>query len=212
MWSDLALPWQECLKLAWDAYCDDCIPIGAVVTDLEGHIISHGRNRIFEKGKPGRTKKGAALAHAEVEALHKLDFDAIDPQMCSLFTTTEPCPMCMGALYMSGIRNLYFGARDPYAGSVNMLGSTWYLSRKPIRVVGPESRVEKIVEALYVEQETRKNDGCLPEGLFWEMHKKVIPEGVNLGLELTQSKSLRHLLKQGLPTQDVMDWLLSQVK
>ena len=73
------------------------------------------------------------MAHAEVEALQKLDFDAIDPHSCALYTTTEPCPMCMGTFYMSGIRTLHYASREPYSGSTNLLGTTWYLSRKPIK-------------------------------------------------------------------------------
>ena len=116
-WDELSLPWQACMDQAWEAYCDDCFPIGAVVVDKDGKILSRGRNRIYEKQKGGRHLRGAELAHAEVEALLHIDFDAIDPHSCALYTTTEPCPMCMGTFYMSGIRTLHFGSRDPWAGS-----------------------------------------------------------------------------------------------
>jgi hypothetical protein len=70
MWSDLTPAWQACLELAWEAYCDDCIPIGAVVTDEGGVVLSRGRNRVYPRsmwsmvcgcGKPGRCKNRATM-------------------------------------------------------------------------------------------------------------------------------------------------------
>lgn len=212
MWRDLSPPWQACLELAWEAYCDDCIPIGAVVTSPEGGILTRGRNRIYETVKPGGRTNGAALAHAEVEALRALDFDALDPRTCILYSTTEPCPMCMGTFYMSGLRTLYFAARDPFAGSVNMLGTTWYLSRKPIRLAGPDPRLEPVVVALFAEQEAHFHSGKFPEGLFWNMYRDAIPEGVRLGQDLAQAGTLLDLRKAGAPAKDVFETLLSQVK
>jgi tRNA(adenine34) deaminase len=137
MWSDLPQPWQVCLELAWEAYCDGCVPIGAAVTDAGGEIISRGRNRIYDVTIPEKRSRGRPLAHAEVEALQGVDYQANDPHICTLYTTTEPCPMCMGTFYMSGLRTLHFASRDPFAGSTNLLGTTWYLSHKPIKVSGP---------------------------------------------------------------------------
>jgi tRNA(adenine34) deaminase len=212
MWSDLSLPFQACLQLAWEAYCDDCIPIGAVVTRPEGNILTRGRNRIFEKVKPGGHKNGAALAHAEVEALRLLDLDAVDPHSCILYTTTEPCPMCMGTLYMSGVRTLQYLARDPFAGSTNMLGTTWYLNRKPIKTCGPDGQLEPIVVALFTEQELRFHDGKFPLGEFWEMHREKVPDGVELGRELAHRGILKAYRDKGASVEEVMDFLLSQVE
>ncbi len=212
MWSDLPRPWQACLELAWEAYCEDCIPIGAVVAGPDGEILTSGRNRIYERVKPGSHLNGAALAHAEVEALRALDFDAVDPHSCVLFTTTEPCPMCMGAFYMSGVRTLHFAARDPFAGSINMLGTTWYLSRKPIKVSGPDPQLESIVVALFAEQDAHFHNGKFPEGLFWDMYREAIPHGVELGLNLARMGILLDLRERDSTAREVMEFLLSQVK
>lgn len=121
MWQELSLPWQAALELAWEAYCDDCLPIGAVATDAEGKILSRGRNRIYSKRSSDGRRHGKTLAHAEIEALNQVDFDAFEPHTGVLYTTTEPCPMCLGTFYMSGFRTLHFASRDPYAGSVDLL-------------------------------------------------------------------------------------------
>jgi tRNA(Arg) A34 adenosine deaminase TadA len=211
MWSDLPHPWQACLELAWEAYCNDCIPIGAVVTGPGGDILTRGRNRVYEKVKPGGVN-GAALAHAEVEALHALDLDAVDPHACTLYTTTEPCPMCMGTFYMSGLRTLHFAARDPYAGSINLLGTTWYLGRKPIKVSGPDPQLETIVVALFAEQDAHFHNDQYPAGVFWEMYQETIPDGVELGLDLARRGVLQDLRNRGANAREVLETLLSQVK
>jgi tRNA(adenine34) deaminase len=210
MWSDLPKPWQVCFELAWDAYCDDCYPIGAVVTDAGGNVITRGRNRIYEKKTRRARLPGNELAHAEVEALRAINFGEVDQHTCILYTTTEPCPMCMGTFYMSGLRTLRYAARDPYAGSANMLGSTWYLGRKPIKVSGPEMALESAVISLFVEQELSFHAGKFPEGLFWEMYANVIPEAIGLGRRLYEQGELKTMRKSARSACDVYDRLNHQ--
>jgi tRNA(adenine34) deaminase len=213
MWSDLLKPWQACFELAWEAYCEDCIPIGAVVTDENGKILSRGRNRVYPRWMwEQRPSTGADIAHAEVEALQHLDYTDLDQYFCILYTTTEPCPMCMGMFYMSGVRTLHFAARDPFAGSTNMLGTTWYLNRKPIKVSGPDLVLESIIVSLFVEQELGFHSGKFPEGLFWEMYGKAIPEGIGLGRRLYEQGELRTMRKGGMTARDVYDRLTNFVK
>jgi tRNA(adenine34) deaminase len=213
MWSDLLKPWQACFELAWEAYCDDCIPIGAVVTDAKGKILSRGRNRVYPRRVwEQRPSPGVEIAHAELEALQLLDYTGLDQHSCILYTTTEPCPMCMGAFYMSGVRTLHFAARDPFGGSVNLLGTTWYLSRKPIKVFGPDPELESAIMALFVEQELRFHAGKFPEGLFWEMVGKAIPEGISLGRCLYEHSELESMRKSGMAACDGYDRLALLVK
>jgi tRNA(adenine34) deaminase len=205
MWSDLSRPWQACFELAWEAWCNDCYPIGAVVTDARGIVLTRGRNRIYEKNTRQGRLPGNELAHAEVEALQNLDFTKVDQHTCVLYSTTEPCPMCMGMFYMSGLRTLYYATRDPYAGSVNLLGTTWYLSRKPIKVSGPVPELEPIIEALFVEQDLRFHDEKLPEGLFWEVVANAIPDGIWLGQKLFEQGELLMMQKNGNIASEVFD-------
>ncbi len=208
MWSDLPIQWQTCFELAWESYCTDCFPIGAVVISSDGRVVSRGRNRIYEKVKPGAGVNGAALAHAEMEALLALDFDAIDPHTCTLVTSTEPCPLCMGAFYMSGIRTLHFASRDPYAGSTNLLGTTWYLSRKQIKVTGPHPQLEPLLVALFAEQDLHFHNWRFPSGIFWEMYAQAIPEGIALAQALARSRTLVAMRNSGSLAQEVFDRLL----
>ena len=214
-WDELSPPWQVCMDLAWEAYCDDCYPIGAVVVSDDGKILSRGRNRIYEKQKKGTHTRGAELAHAETEALLKIEFDVIDPHSCVLYTTTEPCPMCMGTLYMSGIRTLYYGSRDPFAGSVNMLGKTWYLSRKPITVIYPANQLlELIIMAMMIEQDFQKHHGELPPvaETIYKRWMDVIPECVPFGRVLFDSGILSSARLKGASTANMLDSVLAKVQ
>jgi len=140
------------------AYCSGSAPIGAVVTDATGHIIARGRNRIYDAVGAGGYLHGHDLAHAEVNALVTVDYRGLDRQACALYTTTEPCPLCVGAFYMSGLRELHYASCEAWAGSVNMLGTTPYLQRKSIRLFGPEDpELEALIVALHVEFTYRRD-------------------------------------------------------
>ena len=135
----------------WAAYCAGCVPVGAAAIDTQGRVLAIGRNRIFQFEEEGGFLYGQTLAHAELNALIRLPVDGPDRYTCALYTTMEPCPLCLGALYMSGVRRLHYACRDPYTGSVDLLGATPYLRRKPIQVFWPE--LKTILIALHTEYE-----------------------------------------------------------
>ncbi len=88
------------------------LPIGAVLV-LADEIVSRGRNRYLERR--------SQLAHAELEALQEggeAAFSRHDD--CVLYTTVEPCPMCLGALVMADVPHVVFAAHDANAGMRQM--------------------------------------------------------------------------------------------
>ena len=127
-----------------------------------------------------------------------------------LYTTTEPCPLCLGAFYMSGVRTLHYAAREPFAGSTNLLGTTPYLSRKPIKVIGPaEPELEALVTALAMEAELNfGRDPAIPVLQSW---RQVIPAGVALGERLHQSGELRRMREEGWTAAQMVDALYAML-
>ena len=125
MWENLSPQWQAALEMAWEAYCSGTIPIGAVIADAEGNIYARGRNRIMDTSAPDNQVCANELAHAELNALLalKLAYDECKAKSVALYTTMEPCPLCMGAVYMSDVKTLHYAAHDPWAGSTNLLGT-----------------------------------------------------------------------------------------
>jgi tRNA(adenine34) deaminase len=88
------------------------VPIGAVITDKDNNLISSGYNLRESNHDP--------TAHAEIIAIKKASQKLSSWRLdgATLYVTIEPCPMCMGAIVLSRINRLVFGARDPKAGSV----------------------------------------------------------------------------------------------
>jgi len=190
MWETLAPPWQACLEETWDACCAGNVPIGAVITDANGEIVARGRNRREEPHRDDGYVHANPLAHAELNALLALPRE-IDSHLCTLYTVTEPCPLCLGAFYMSGMRKLHYASRDPYAGSVNLLGKTPYLSRKPIQVHGPQRiDLEIIIMGLYVDYALR---GEVNRAIVLDEWKAVVPESVPFGERIFHSGVLTQM-------------------
>jgi guanine deaminase len=77
-------------------------PFGAVIVK-EGEIVAEGVNRVSVLNDP--------TAHAEVSAIReacvKLKTFALDH--CEIYTSCEPCPMCLGAIYWARLAHIYFG-------------------------------------------------------------------------------------------------------
>ena len=207
----LSQPWQACLEEAWAAYCAGSLPIGACIVDGEGNILSRGRNRIMEEQAEAPYACGNTLAHAELNALLALQADRPTRHAASLYTTTEPCPLCLGAFYMSSVRRLHFAAREPYAGSANLLGTTPYLSRKPIQVVGPtDPDLEILITALAMEFELA--DGMFPTSVVLQSWRETIPAGVALGERLYRDGELRRMRREGWAVAQVLDTLFDMLE
>src|SRR4029078_10424492 len=92
------------------------VPVGALVVDATGEVIGRGRNE--------RELRGDPTAHAEVLALQQAAVRRGGWRLegCTLVVTLEPCTMCAGALVLSRVDRLVYGAVDPKAGAV---GSLW---------------------------------------------------------------------------------------
>ncbi len=116
--------WVGAMRLALDearaALATSDVPIGAVVLDPSGEVIGRGRNEREAAHDP--------TAHAEVVALREAAKARGEWRLegCTLVVTLEPCTMCAGAVVLSRVDRLVFGAFDEKAGAV---GSLWDVVR-----------------------------------------------------------------------------------
>lgn len=121
---------RNALDVAREAARRNEVPIGAVVV-RDGTIIAAAGNRTVRDQDP--------TAHAEVlairEASSKLDRWRLED--CTLYVTVEPCAMCAGAIVLSRMKRVVFGAWDEKAG---MVGSVGDLLRHPRLNHRPEVR------------------------------------------------------------------------
>ena len=93
----------QALKEAKKAYADGEVPVGAIIT-MKDKIIARAHNQVERLKDP--------TAHAEVTAIRDACKNLQDFQLqnCEVYTSCEPCPMCMGAIYWARPARVYFAA------------------------------------------------------------------------------------------------------
>ena len=140
------------------------------------------------------------LAHAELNALLELKLSTAEIHSHTIYTTLEPCPLCMGAIYMSGVRTLYYASPDTYAGSTDLLGKTWYLAHKPIQVFGPfYGGLAELGCALHVDYILRlPRPGPMDKNAVVEANRASFPPGVELGEKLYGTGAAQGWAKAGV--------------
>ena len=91
------------------------VPVGAVVLDSEGSILSTASNRTIIDTDP--------TAHAEILALRAAALRTGNYRLtgATVYTTIEPCAMCAGALVNARIARLVYGSKDERFGAVETL-------------------------------------------------------------------------------------------
>lgn len=78
-------------------------PFGAVITDIEGKVITIASNKVLESHDP--------TAHAEIMAIRKASeiLGTHNLENCILYVTGFPCPMCLSAIMWANIKKVYYG-------------------------------------------------------------------------------------------------------
>lgn len=100
---------REALKEAHQAYINDEVPIGCVIVKNQ-QVIARAHNL--------RESNQKSTSHAEILAIERAN-EAIGSwrlENCILYVTLEPCPMCAGAILLSRIERVVYGALDPKGG------------------------------------------------------------------------------------------------
>lgn len=117
--------WRAAMRLALDeagqAVPGGDVPVGAVVLSADGTtVLGVGHNEREATGDP--------TAHAEVLAIRRAAAKTGQWRLsgCTLVVTLEPCTMCAGAIVLSRVDRVVYGARDEKAGAA---GSLWDVVR-----------------------------------------------------------------------------------
>lgn len=94
-------------------------PFGAVIAK-DGEIIATGTNRVTADNDP--------TAHAEVNAIRKAcqALKTFDLSGCTIYTSCEPCPMCLAAIYWAHIDKIYYGNNKKDAADIGFDDSYIY--------------------------------------------------------------------------------------
>ncbi len=94
-------------------------PFGAVIVK-DGKIISSGTNKVTLKNDP--------TAHAEIDAIRRAskNLNSFDLSGCELYTSCEPCPMCLSAIYWARISRIYYGNTKKDAAKIGFIDDFIY--------------------------------------------------------------------------------------
>jgi guanine deaminase len=92
---------NEAIRLSYQAMEEGNGPFGAVVVK-NGQIIGRGKNQVVSKNDP--------TAHAEIMAIREacLNLGSFHLDDCEIYSSCEPCPMCLGAIYWAKPRHIYY--------------------------------------------------------------------------------------------------------
>ena len=119
-------------------------PFGAVVVK-DGQIIARGFNQVTTTHDP--------TCHAEVDAIRKAcqALGTFQLEGCDLYTSCEPCPMCLGAIYWAHLDKIYYGNNKTDAARIGFDDSFIYdelaLERKDRKKVMEELLPDEAIAA-----------------------------------------------------------------
>lgn len=94
---------REAIRLASENVANGGGPFGAVIADKEGNIVATGVNRVTDSNDP--------TAHAEVSVIRAATakLKTFNLEGYSIYSSCEPCPMCLGAIYWARLDKIYYG-------------------------------------------------------------------------------------------------------
>jgi tRNA(Arg) A34 adenosine deaminase TadA len=148
---------RRAIELAREARASGRHPFGALIVNRHGEVIVEARNNaVRPAGEP--TQHAETLACAAAAKI----LDETDLALCTLYTSTEPCAMCSGAIYWTGIGGVVFALSETgllrYTGShaenptLNLpCREVFARGQKQITVIGPllEDEAAKVHEGFW---------------------------------------------------------------
>ena len=110
---------QQAIDLSIDNVANGGGPFGAVIV-RDGQVIATGTNRVTANCDP--------TAHAEVNAIRAAceALKCFKLTGCTIYTSCEPCPMCLSAIYWAGIERIFYGNTKQDAKQINFDDSFIY--------------------------------------------------------------------------------------
>lgn len=146
---------QASIDAAWQARENGNHPFGAILVNQEGEIILTAENTV--------TNDNDITAHAELNLIRQASkkYDPAFLATCTLYTSTEPCPMCAGAIFWGNVRRVVYGLSE--AGLYEITGEDFEevlhipcreifeKGHKDIEVIGPilEEEARKVHEGFW---------------------------------------------------------------
>jgi tRNA(Arg) A34 adenosine deaminase TadA len=133
----LSEPWGVALDLAWEGMVAGTTPVGCVVIDGDGAVVTRGRGRRYDRDAARGQLSYSHLAHAELNALAQLP-PTQRYEGLTVLTTLEPCILCVGAAIMATVGKVEYAGADPYGGAAHLVLKNAHTTRLMPQIIGPD--------------------------------------------------------------------------
>ncbi|MBR5090168.1 MAG: nucleoside deaminase [Ruminiclostridium sp.] len=197
--NELNKHWQEVFELGWQSFCEGNLPIGAVIVDESGKTISVGRNHYITSERFPNYK----VDHAETECIQLLDIEKHpDLKNYTLYTSMEPCPMCIGTIIMSNLKRVRVAAHDAWAGASDICITNAYAQKKSVEVVFADDFLANMQIALQGCVELRNNGA---ESAVYKSFTEMYPLGASVAYRLFSEGIADRFVDDRTPFPEVFD-------
>ena len=206
MWIDISPVWQAAFEEMWESFRAGSTPIGAVLCNEAGEIVLRDHNRNGELQTVNKK-----IAHAEANLLRQLDTLKYEPRSMTLYSTMEPCPMCMGTILMSSIKNVRYAAADKYCGMTHLLKVDPYYIDKRVGCVHEAGDLEYVQLTVQSYFELRYIEKGNSDKVFTKFAEHC-PPAVKLARKLYETKWLDDMARKGTLVGDVFDHIIREIQ
>jgi len=203
MWKDLNNNWKEVIKLSWESYVNNTIPIGAIIIDENDKIVSSGRNLVYEYSNK-HPLAGTSMGHAEMVAMMKLkkkEHPNIDKY--KIYVSLEPCYMCFSTMLIMGIKKVYYLVKDDSTGYTNLINATNYIKDNNIEIKQNKGEIEIFQIILQTSRGVYQTNSKIVK--TWEKENK---RAVNLGIKLFKNKFFNNIIEEKKDISIIYDKVL----
>ena len=183
---------ERALELARYSVSRGSSPIGCVIVDGAGTIISEGRNKSGEPWPKTAQRIGnSSLAHAEMDAFYRVA-RLEHPEDYTVYSSLEPCLMCGGAMGMVQIGRAVWACDDPWGGSGRLIAWNQHPAFTQMKVLAsPFNDLEREAATLFAPEAQR----VYPQK-GWEAWQQRYPEICALfGEKIADKNQLRDMQK-----------------
>jgi tRNA(Arg) A34 adenosine deaminase TadA len=191
---ELAPPWRAAFEEAWESWRTGNFGIGAVLVDPgAGAVVSTGRNRVSRRVDDPGTVSGNFMAHAEMNAFAAMD--SFSAAGLHLYTTLEPCLMCMGTSILLNVEHVHFAARDEFFDGLDDLWQHYpYTRERQPPSTGPlDGSLERIARVLPLSFSAL----WLPDSAPVELARERRPELLAVAEQLVGDAELEECRRDG---------------
>ena len=203
MWNDINDNWKEVIKLSWESYINNTIPVGAIIVDENDKIISSGRNLTYEHSNE-HPLAGTSMGHAEMIAMMKLK-KKVHPNIdkYKIYVSLEPCYMCFSTMLIMGIKKAYYSVKDDSTGSTELINITEYIKNNDIEI----KKIDGEIEIFQIILQTSRGVYNANSKIL-ETWKKENEKAVNLGMKLFKNKFFNKVIKEKKDISIIYDKVL----